>query len=745
MNVSGQLHSLLESPVPDTMAVTPRKLMPLAIRCALALGGTLLALVISLALRVETQRMPLLIFWIVTMGNFLLYGTAPGYLSAVVSLILAENLIISPQGGSDFSFVGRAIIFLFAATIVNQLLQRQVRAENRIRDVNTLLQERVRTLNVVTDAMPAFIWICDTDRKCTYFNQSWVDFTGRTMREELGMGWLSRIHPEDRDRCIQIYAKAFDDKKPFTMEMRVKRKDGEYRWIQDNGVPLYNQQLQNEFLGYVGTCLDIHNQKMTEERFKAVVTHMPAMLSVYDDDNNRIFWNKECERVTGYNAEEIQNNPDQFELLYPDAELQKEINHFKDMYRGRYRDWEILTRCKDGNMRTISWSNVSQEHPIDGWSDWAIGVDVTERCLVEEALKLSEANLLHALDNSSITVCNIDRNLRYSWAYNLPSFASLTDILDKRDDEIYPHIQTTELMRLKQTVLETGVKKHYALEFDLKAAGRVSYDISIAPVHDMDGSISGLTMVAVDVSHRHKLFEQEKIAKEKAEDADRLKMDFLAMISHELRTPLTSIKGFTTTLLAEDVTWDEASKLEFLNIINNDADRLTELIDQLLDLSRLEAGRLSIRSAPFQLKDMHKTIIGQLQVLVKNHELHLDVADDLPLLLGDSQRVGQVIVNLVGNATRYSPTNKRICIKVFHDKANKTVQIEVADEGPGIPPDKRKIVFEAFRQLENKSNKGAGLGLAICKGLVEAQNGQIWVVDRDGPGTTIAFTIPTVN
>jgi signal transduction histidine kinase/DNA-binding response OmpR family regulator len=239
-----------------------------------------------------------------------------------------------------------------------------------------------------------------------------------------------------------------------------------------------------------------------------------------------------------------------------------------------------------------------------------------------------------------------------------------------------------------------------------------------------------------------RLFAAEAFARREAEDANALKLKFLAMISHELRTPLTSIKGFATTLLATDVEWDIESQQNFIHIISEEADKLTDLIEQLLDLSRLQAGTLRIQTESCTLDAIFGTALAQLEALTIEHNLVFDIAADLPMILADKQRVASILVNLVGNAARYSPLHTRIMIAAQKLETGE-IQIAVSDEGPGIPCEDREKIFEAFWQTEDrngKPTKGVGLGLAICKGLVNAHGGKIWVADTPA-GTTMCFTL----
>jgi PAS domain S-box-containing protein len=241
------------------------------------------------------------------------------------------------------------------------------------------------------------------------------------------------------------------------------------------------------------------------------------------------------------------------------------------------------------------------------------------------------------------------------------------------------------------------------------------------------------------------LLKVEEASRHEAERANEIKTEFLAMISHELRTPLTSIVGFTTTLLADDVVWDANEQRDFFQTIQLEADRLQELIDHLLDLSRLEAGMLPISQKSHSLPEIIEDALPQLHVLTVGQSLTMQIPTDLPPVYVDAKRIAQVLVNLVRNASIYSPKGTEISISA--SVRGGFVQVNVSDEGPGIPTAERKRVFQAFRRgqsEENDTTQGAGLGLAICKGLVEAHGGRIWIKKKNTPGAIISLTIPLV-
>ena len=224
-------------------------------------------------------------------------------------------------------------------------------------------------------------------------------------------------------------------------------------------------------------------------------------------------------------------------------------------------------------------------------------------------------------------------------------------------------------------------------------------------------------------------------------EVDRMKSSLISTVSHELRTPLAAIKGYATTLLADDVEWDRGSQRDFLNIISEETDHLSQMVDDLLDMSRIEAGNLTVNRVRCQLGDL----IQQAQLHAHpapGTRLRLDLPADLPPLHVDARRIAAVLRNLIENAAKYSPEQAPIWIRARCDAQNLVIQVE--DEGPGIPEEHSERIFGSFYRLENgltRQTAGAGLGLAISRGFVAAHGGEIWLEPRSR-GTCIAFSLP---
>lgn len=225
------------------------------------------------------------------------------------------------------------------------------------------------------------------------------------------------------------------------------------------------------------------------------------------------------------------------------------------------------------------------------------------------------------------------------------------------------------------------------------------------------------------------------------------KNDFISSVSHELRTPLTSIKGYAAILLAEKLGHLPEEVKGRLEKINRHSDELVHMVNDLLDIARIESGRIVMKMEGQDLKDIIATASDLISIQCKNKNIKLaqDVQRDLPLVLADHNQIERVFINLLGNAVKFTPEEGRITVKA-HAKDN-MVQVDISDTGVGIPEDALPMLFEEFYRVDNAINqqvKGTGLGLSLVKHIVEAHKGKIWVESKTGKGSTFSFTLPVV-
>jgi signal transduction histidine kinase len=218
-----------------------------------------------------------------------------------------------------------------------------------------------------------------------------------------------------------------------------------------------------------------------------------------------------------------------------------------------------------------------------------------------------------------------------------------------------------------------------------------------------------------------------------------LQDDFVSTISHELRTPLGFIKGYSTSLLREDTIWDDETQKEFLTIIDEEADRLSLLIENVLESARLQSRTLPLRFQPLRLDAVLRDVITRIRARHKDLDVNMDLKS-VPSIHGDGVRLAQVFDNLFTNAIKYAP---KAPIDILMNQVGSNIVISFIDHGPGIPQDSLPLIFERFYRVRNeKTITGTGLGLYICRQIIEAHRGKIWAESTSGQGTTFFIELP---
>jgi len=256
-----------------------------------------------------------------------------------------------------------------------------------------------------------------------------------------------------------------------------------------------------------------------------------------------------------------------------------------------------------------------------------------------------------------------------------------------------------------------------------------SVGITYAPLTDRDGRLVNIIANVRDIT--------------RFREAEQAKSTFVSVISHELKTPVSLIKGYASTLRREDAQWDEATILDSLQVIEEEADRLTDLIENLLEVTRLQSGLLSLQRGHVHLDRLAERVAVKFQRQSEAHTIVTEFPDDFPIVEGDENRLRQVLTNLIGNALKYSPDGGEVRVegRVTSDE----VLVSVSDEGVGIPPDEIARVFERFYRVDDaltRKTQGTGLGLFIAQSVIEAHGGHIWAESEPGQGATFTFALP---
>jgi len=371
--------------------------------------------------------------------------------------------------------------------------------------------------------------------------------------------------------------------------------------------------------------------------------------------------------------------------------------------------------------------------------------EITERKQAEEALRESQEHFRALAENSSDIIQIVDSEgfIRYL-------SPSVQRILGYKPEELIGRqsievVHPDDLPRVAEGFEKTIQEPDVPVTVECRCrhkdgSWRV---IEGRGINRFDNPfVKGFISNMHDITERKQAEEQAREA-EALKELDRMRTELLSNVSHELRTPLATVKGYSTMLLDYDRRLRHDEKRKYLRFIDKASDRLVELIDQLLDMSRLEAGLVEIKKEPTSISSLIKEVVAETQVRKPRRQLVMNLPKRLPRLNIDARRIRQVVENLIDNAIKYSGEETEVVVSAR--QVRRRIVVSVTDQGIGIPGDDLPRVFDRIyrtRQRKVIEVGGAGLGLSICQKLVEAHKGRIWIESEEGKGTTVFFTLP---
>jgi PAS domain S-box-containing protein len=590
------------------------------------------------------------------------------------------------------------------------------------------------------------LWDWDIVSDRTYYSPRWLDMLGYAPDElpaEIDT-FRSHIHPEDREHVAtleQDYLAGRTDR--YETEFRMRHRQGHFVHILSRAL-LVRREPDGAPIRLIGTHTDITERRAAEEALRkseaylrAIIENMPIDFFAFDRDLRYTMQSPTSKAavgdVVGLRADEID---------VPQHLKDAWTEELRQVLSGKTVQREYDIPMKTGGTRTY----VSGMAPVRVGGDIVavIGtsMDITERRATEEALRKSEAYLRTIIDNMPVDVFSIDRDLRYTLQSPM-SKTTIGDFVGLRADEIdIPgSLRDQWLGELRRVLSGESLQT----EYDLPArSGDVrTYQTNVAPVR-VDGVPVALVGTSIDITERKRIARELQVAKERAEDADRLKSAFLATMSHELRTPLNSIIGFTGILLQELAGPLNGEQRKQLAMVQTSARHLLDLINDVLDISKIEAGELQVAIQPFDLRDLVLEVSASARPLAEKRglQLHASVAPDVGAVASDRRRVGQILMNLLSNAVKFTPSGE---IRADCRLDGAWAVLSVTDTGIGIKREDLDRLFVPFQQIDSgltRNYEGTGLGLSISRRLVTMLGGDIAVESEPGHGSTFRFRIP---
>jgi PAS domain S-box-containing protein len=709
--------------------------------------------------------------------------------------------------------------------------------------------------SALANSAPVMIWVAGPDGQCTFFNQTWLSFTGRPLERELGFGWTEGVHPDEVRPSLREMLAAFDERRPFEMEFRLRDATGRYHWILDRGVPFAPA---GSFSGYIGSCIDITELRRANESVSILADAGAAVASSLDpaesmqrladlavarfadwcsvafvDDEGGLEYAARAHRdpgglalleslhrmpahqrtveevarralATGEPQVELEVRRSSIEGFSGDEEHRQALEAVAPSSvmclplsaRGRGLGIMFFVRCAGSDPFDAHDLQLARDIAaraavaIDNSGLYAAGQATTVQlqrtntalrfladCGVELASSLDPERALQNVATRAIASfagsCSIhvaeggDEADLVAFASREPEQTPVFEELVKR----HPfHVDSTRAARLGQggslffPVVTDELLRQVATDeeqLELMRQLRIGSAI-LVPLSARDATFGGIVFTrsegqppyteddvgtASQLARRVALYldnvrlhadaRRREAALRKALDA---RDEFLSLMSHELRTPLTVISGGAKVLRARGEDLPEETRAEVMTDIEEESHRLLGMVENLLTMAQVEY-RSTVAPEPVLLsRELERTVATFRQ---RRPWRPISLASARPILAaGDPSLIDQVMRNLLSNADKYSPPGSPI--QVLVEPSEDRVSIRVLDEGIGIGPDEAHLIFEPFYRSERASrlNVGSGLGLALCKRLVEAMSGTIWARPREGGGLEVAFALP---
>jgi len=651
----------------------------------------------------------------------------------------AEKALVEAQKALQAKALGLEKTNEAIKALYKEIAEKTVRLEASQKEILKGKDIAERIYKVV----PSAIFTVDKERRVTSWNNKAAEITGYTENEILGKSCEVFCHWPCKNYC-GLYDE--DKDKPLIQtRATICRKDKEMRTILKNVD--YLKDLEGNVVGGIESFEDMTDQfaaeekiKESEEKYRHLVENANSIILRLNAKGNIIFFNEYAENFFGYKKDEVLGKPVAETIVPSFSSSGQDLGSLIQQIVERPQEHEINENeniCKNGKRVWVRWSNkVVLNEKTKEQEILCVGNDITTIKKAQEQLfKLSRA-----VEQSPATVVITDTQGNIE--YVNPKFCHITgysiqEALGQNPRILKSGDQPVEFYKdLWDTILKGEVWRGQFS--NKKKNGEIFYEeASISAVKDEKGRIINFIAVKEDVTDK-------RATEEKAKEAMRMKSEFISVVSHELRTPLTAIKE-GISIVADGVTGEvNKDQQEFLDVAKRNVDRLSRLINDVLDFQKLDAEHISFELSIQNLNDIVGEVVATMSKVAEKEGVSLseNITRDLPLIKMDKDRITQVLTNLVNNAIKYAP-GKPVVIKT--SKQANTVTVSVVDHGEGIKEEDLDKLFQTFSQLKRGKERktgSTGLGLAISKKIIEQHNGKIWVESTPGQGAAFSFLLP---
>lgn len=586
-----------------------------------------------------------------------------------------------------------------------------------------LLNSKTRFQNLA-ETLPNLVWISEPGGKPVYFNQRWYEYTGLDPATQDAETWKSVMHPDDIESIVKSWESSLGSGEFYQNDQRVRRaSDGQFRWHTVRAEPVKDSM--GRLIEWIGTMTDIHETMTSQRDLSDVLESMSDAFFTVDADWTITHVNAKHENITRI-PRETQIGRNFLQLYFPKLDLQ---NSKQYSYFCRAMSDRVNVRFEDYYQPLDFWGEVRIYPKSDG------GLAVFFSDIGEQ--KRNHRRLQTVLDTVPFFAGVLDPSGIVTMANQMAadSIDSTKDQLEGQFfwDCLWWSISSDVQQQVKDAVLLAGAGKTqmFDVEYVTLKSGqkrRRWVQLTLAPVFNEVRRVESITATGFDITERVQQSKEFLVAKARAEDASRLKSAFLANMSHEIRTPLGVMMGFADLLTDSDV--DDATKKQYAEILKRNGSQLNLLINDILDLSKVESGHLKIEVMEFSLRGLIEELMNELSKKARDKGLGLTFEIDEQVadkICSDPTRLRQILSNLIGNAIKFTAKGE-VQLKVRD--ANPRIEIEVCDTGVGIAANHQPQLFRPFHQADESITRqfgGTGLGLALSKRLANLLDGDLFL------------------
>jgi PAS domain S-box-containing protein len=633
-------------------------------------------------------------------------------------------------------------VLVFRDVTENRKTQRRIRQS----------EERFRALVTATAQL---VWTTDPDGRVAEDSPSWRALTGQSFEQWQGAGWLEAIHPDDRERAAQSWARAVADGAIYETEYRLRAADGSYHWMIARAVPV--PDADGGIREWVGMNIDVTERREAEERLRSSEARKAAIIEValdaiikIDHHGNVIEFNPAAERMFGYRRADVIGREMAGLIITPDQRESHHqgLAHFLATGEGPIlnQHLELTAMRADGSEFPVE---VAVTSVMQGGFPRFIGYlrDLTERRRLEQERRQTEEQfrtLVEQVKDYAIFMTDAQGRAT-TWNEGVGHVLGFTED-EFIGQDVTAAIFTPEDVAagVPERELETAAAQGQAGNdrwMRRKDGTRFFATGVTTGLYDVDGRLLGFSKVMRDQTERKRLEDELRRIAADLSEADRRKDEFLATLAHELRNPLAPVRtGLEVMKLATN---DPRLLEEVRDTMERQVQQLVTLVDDLLDVSRITQGKLQLRKCRVKLDDVVQSAVEATRPFITeaSHTLMVSLPPQAVWLDADPHRLAQIVSNLLSNSSKYTPEGGRI--DLIAERQGSDVVLTVRDTGIGIPADMLGRIFEMFTQVDRSLEKGytgLGIGLTLVKRLVEMHGGTI-TAHSEGAGRGSEFTV----